>query len=54
MSFLAGKKTYLAAAAGLAFAALGVVTGHLDPAEAGKLAWEAALFIFVRLGIAKV
>ena len=54
MDFLSGKKTYLAAIAGIAFAALGVATGHMEPTEAGKLAWEAMAVIFLRLGIAKV
>lgn len=53
MNFLAGKKTYLAAVAGIAFAGLGVATGNLEPAEAGRIAWEAVLFITMRLGIAK-
>lgn len=49
--FLKGKKTYLVAAAGVAYAALGVATGHTSPGEAIQLAVTSILGATIRNGL---
>ena len=46
-----GRKTYITAAGGALVAVGSVLTGQMEAAEAGKLAFEALLAVFIRRGI---
>jgi hypothetical protein len=50
---LAGKKTYLAAAALVAYAVGGYALGYVEPVTAVEFVLQAAAIVGLRLGISK-
>jgi len=54
MSILKGKKSYIVAAAMLAYAVIGVVLGRIPNADAGLVILEALAVAGIRHGIAGV
>lgn len=48
---LNGRKTYIAAALAIGYAAFAYFTGHVDAAAAGQLVETAVLGAFIRHGV---
>lgn len=52
-AFLAGKKTYLTALAGIVAAVLGWTQGEIDDPAFIAALWAAIMAVFMRAGVAK-